>query len=93
MSIQVIKMSNGEEIIAKVSSGDKGYIVATQARSVRMMPDGKGGAQLGLIPFVILNPDGSIPLNENLIVGRAPATNEVEKLYLSEVSGIQLSIS
>lgn len=86
MTIKILKMVNGEEIITKKVSN-----ICSKARSVRMINDPQKGPSLALVPFFILDPDCEFKINENNVVGEINAPSEVEKTYLQETSGIQLA--
>lgn len=49
--VNVLKLSNGEEIIAKVTI-DSGIAICEQALQIVQMPDGKGQVGMAMMPYM-----------------------------------------
>lgn len=84
--VVILKMINGAEVIAKTS----GDFVYKKCRVFQIMNDGKGGAQAGLIPFIMVAPDADCFIEKSNIVTEVDCPSDIEKSYLQEVSTIAL---
>jgi hypothetical protein len=82
MTVKLFKLSNGEELIAEELEGG----VVKRPRTLRLLDDGRPG----LMPFIMLAPESEVKLNQDHVVASVEATQEVSKMYLQQVSGIQL---
>ena len=88
-----IKLINGEEIIGKLvepSLAVEAYMVLEKVRSLTIQPIRQGEAGIGLIPFMVGNPDGSIRIDKRHILGEAveDTPKQLEDAYLQQVSGL-----
>lgn len=89
--VKGLKMVSGEEVICKVRSTTEGLMVS-DALVLQVMPDGRGGYGLGLLPWVHSTKRGEIRINEDQIMGVIDSPDkEVQDAYLSQTSGIQLA--
>lgn len=84
MTVKVLKMSNGDEIIASVS--DTGAYIVSKPRII--FHDGQRG---GLAPYFLTNPDvENVRLADAHVVASYDPSKELEKSYLEMTSKIQL---
>lgn len=90
--IKTLKLSTGEEVICKIEEIDEECGVYTISSPLTLgLMRGQNGVGLGFAPWIFSTKSGQIELNVDQIVGLATPDNEVEKAYLSEISGIQLA--
>ena len=86
MTIKVLKMSNGDEVIGNVSDSSDQHTFIDKPRVVF-----HNGEQGGLMPYCISNPDvKNFPLNRSLIVGSFDAPKELADGYLQSTTGLIL---
>ena len=81
MSIKILKLISGEELLAKEES-DGAF------SNVRVFQI--NGQNAGLIPWLLLSPDQTNVKIEFGIMAKIDAPLEIEKQYLSSTSSIQL---
>ena len=86
----VLKMSNGDEIIATSSNLKSDNYIVDKPRVLQMM-QGQHGVQAGLVPYIMSDPDKTdIVIKSNHVVCSFLASNDLAKSYLQSVSSIQL---
>lgn len=96
LDVKVIKLVNGDELIARhmggpgVSEYRYGNYVFKDIRALQFYPDGQGGVQTGLVPYLTTAPDATLSLNPDLIITTTSCPAEVEKKYNEAVSGLKL---
>jgi hypothetical protein len=97
MSVTVIKLVTGEEIIAQVSQIDlergisTDYITLEKPRIVALSQH-QGEVMMQLIPFIKCDPDANFNCYTQSLAGKisGPVPSHIEKAYLEQTSGIQL---
>ena len=91
MSVVVIKMVNGEEVIAKMVNQTDVTIVVDRPRVINITQDHTGKMQGGLMPYLISDPERkNVSLSRNSIVTSFPADKELSDSYLQMTSGLIL---
>lgn len=95
MSQDVImfKALNGEEIIARLIEEDDKIVLIEKPRLL-VAQQGKqpGQMQIGLVPWYLGSPDGTVEVRQEHIFSRLKLVPpELEKGYLQQTSGIDLS--
>ena len=85
MSIVIIKLISGEEVIA-TKVGD----VYSKVKIFQFSQGQDGKPQLGLIPFISIYPEWTGHINTDLVLVETIAPNDIEKPYLQATSSIQL---
>ena len=86
--VKIFKLVSGEEVLSKVEVIDDGTWLLTDPRMLGMNPQ---TGQPGMMPFMMLNPERKVKLNPNQIIAEsASVPPDMEKKYLSDVSGIAL---
>jgi hypothetical protein len=87
MQVYGIKLSNGDEILARYDYSTNKY---TQLFLVGLQqtPDGRMG--LGMMPYITSNNDATVEINPDLIVCRFVPEEAITKSYLEKTSGIIL---
>lgn len=84
--IKILKLSTGEEVLAKVEDVGDLYIL-TDSRTLAYSPDGKAG----MIPLIQMAPDRPVRLYKSAIIAEVhPIDADMERKYLSDTSGIIL---
>ncbi len=86
MTIKVLKLISGEEIIAR----EEGQGTQSRPRVLQMMQTERGmGA--GLVPFIVSAPDETVTINQMAIVTVVDAPMQIETAYLQQTSSIDLT--
>lgn len=83
----IIKTIAGEELIATKQDSNQ----YEKVRVFRMMDDGQGRPQAGLVPFIMVAPDAKMVFNQDLIFCEIDCPSDVEKSYLEATSGLMLA--
>lgn len=92
MAVHVIKMINGEEVIADVVDCTDLCLVVDRPRVINITQDASGVMQGGLMPYLISSPERkNVPLSNTAIATWFPADKELSDSYLSMTSGLLLS--
>lgn len=93
MNVQVFKLITGEEVIARVvTQPNEEYVGLDRARVISMMPTQNGQLGIALMPLSINAIDAVFFIHSGAIIGHPAKVNiDLEKRYLSETSGIQLT--
>lgn len=81
MGIKIIKMINGEELLADQSSEN----TFKKIRVFHLGPEGKGG----LMPWMMLAPDAEVEILSGICAITEPSM-DVEKSYISATSSLIL---
>jgi hypothetical protein len=92
MQVVSILLTTGVEWIAQ-DSGSFGTdkLSLKKVRKIQLVPDGKGGAGMALLPIFMANNNAEdFDLDTKFVVLKHAPHPEFEKQYLQEVSGIQL---
>jgi hypothetical protein len=88
MSIQGIKLTTGEELVAKVVSFDANAVTVKDPL-VLHMSSGKDGFVINFLPWSIIA-EGPIPIYQHAISSRFDVPKEVEDNYLQNTTGLQI---
>lgn len=91
--VKHLKLINGEEIIGRTCDETglyPGNIVLDTVRSLTIHEVAPGKAGIGMVPFMMGNPDGRIKIPTSDIMGEAitEVPKKLEDSYLQQVSGI-----
>jgi hypothetical protein len=81
-----IKLSNGEEIIARMEEDAADYVRLSKPKSVTL-----GAQGLGMIPFMFLADDDTISIKQQHILVIAPSKKDAADQYLQGTTGIALA--
>ena len=93
MEVITLKLVNGEEWIAKRrrTLDDDTYVLES-VRKLQLVPNGKGGTGLALLPIVMGNVDADeVVISAKHVIMSIAVDSTFERQYLQEVSGIQLT--
>lgn len=89
MKISVLKLSSGEEIIARENQTLSG---ATYSKPMMMqMLQTQQGMGVTMVPYIMSAPDATIEIDSSFIICKIDASKQVEDAYLQQTSGIDLS--
>ncbi len=87
-----LKLINGEEIIGKSvdTFHSEESVTLEKVRSLTIQPIRQGEAGIGMIPFMVGNPDGEIKIRKDHILGepKEDMPKNLEDAYLQQVSGL-----
>lgn len=85
MSIVVLKLINGDEVIAKLVDGKY-----AKPRVFQMIPTERGMSG-ALMPYIMSCPEETVDIASFAIVTTVEASKQIEDAYLQQTSGIDLS--
>ena len=81
-----LKLSSGEEIVARLEKEDTKYFVVKKPMVLIAQQEG-----LGLAPFMFsVSPDAKFSINITSVSCVAKTQDEIAKQYTSQTSGIQM---
>jgi hypothetical protein len=84
-SIYTIKISNGDEMVAKIIAEDDTTYTVT--RPLTVVP-GREGIQM-IFSLFTANPDKNVSINKTAVALIAPARDEVQDSYTEATTGIK----
>ena len=84
-SIISLKLTSGEELIARFESGDETHIIVSKPSVLAQGPQG-----LGMVPWIMSAQSDKITLNKNSIVAQTSTDEEIAKSYIQATSSIQI---
>lgn len=90
--IRILKLTSGEELIAKVEKIDGGYTVTNPLAIQVVGVDQDGmGLQIRMLPYMITRQEGTFTLFDHAVAMPPLETAKaMEDQYLQQTSGIQL---
>ena len=88
--IVAIKLVSSEELIGKVLSDDDDTITLGDVLGL-IAQQTPTGMQVGLVPFMMSNPEGDLTFQKSAITTRTTPSAELEKGYLERTSKIDLT--
>tara|TARA_Y100000590_G_scaffold30504_1_gene33874 strand:- start:463 stop:738 length:276 start_codon:yes stop_codon:yes gene_type:complete len=91
MKVKVIKLKSGEELIARFGDDTlNGTIVLEQPMAIQVMmqPGGKPG--FAMVPWMMASDDKKFTISSDQILAKGKARDEMEKQYLSAITGLSL---
>ena len=91
IEVKVLKMISGEEVIARTKSEDT-LVILDKPLLLTQLPDPArpGRMGLGLVPWIISAVEEDTVVSVDHIIAQLPAKPEIEKMYLSQTSGLSL---
>ena len=81
-----IKLTSGEEIIARLEEETDQYVKVSKPLAVTLGPQG-----LGMIPFMFLNAKETVTLKHNHILAMGPSKKDAADQYMQGTTGIALA--
>lgn len=91
MTVVCFKLANGEEIIAQGTQAGNTWHVE-KVRGMGVQQAGKGQVQLVMGVWMIGDHNAKIELNPAQVIAWYHPLPHIEKAYLTEVSGLDLSM-
>tara|TARA_B100000809_G_scaffold233098_1_gene249548 strand:+ start:890 stop:1174 length:285 start_codon:yes stop_codon:yes gene_type:complete len=91
IEVKVLKMISGEEVIARTKS-ENTLVILDKPLLLTQMPDPSqpGRMAFGLVPWIISAAEEDTVVSVDHIIAQLPAKPEIEKMYLSQTSGLSL---
>ena len=84
--IITIKLTSGEELIAKFEEEDDGSL--TVGKPFALVPNQQG---LGMVPWIMsTNPDTKVSINKNTVVCFLKTDDGIGKQYLQQTTGLTM---
>lgn len=90
--ISVLKLTNGDEIVAYTTEQLDGSVVCSKIRSMQVVPT-KSGPQAALVPWMVATPDVDVTFRKDQYFVLTSAPKEVEDYYLEITSSIKIASS
>lgn len=90
--IKTFKLTSGEEIVAKVKDETETEIVLDDVLLV-MGQQTQQGLQVGLMPFMFSNPEGTLTLTRGVIMVESQPSSGLEKGYIERTSNVAIATS
>ena len=89
--VYVLKLKSGEELIARIDTEYmKPTIVLDQPMGIQVMMQPQGKPGFAMIPWMMASDDKKFTIDSNEVLTKGKARNEMEKQYLSAVTGLSL---
>ena len=89
--VYVLKLKSGEELIARIDTEYmKTTIVLDQPMGIQVMMQQGGKPGFAMIPWMMACDDKKFTIDINEVLKKGKARNEMEKQYLSAVTGLSL---
>ena len=91
IEVKVLKMISGEEVIARTKS-ENTLVILDKPLLLTQLPDPSqpGRVGLGLVPWILSAAEEDTVVSVDHIIAQLPAKPEIEKMYLSQTSGLSL---
>ena len=90
--VYVLKLKSGEELIARIDTENiESTIVLEQPMGIQVMmqqPQGKPG--FAMIPWMMASADKKFTISSDQVLTKGKARDEMEKQYLSAITGLSL---
>jgi len=91
MKTIALKLSTGEELIARVISDTTDYVIVSHARVVGLHQDSQGRVGVGMTEYSLTNTDAEVKIYNQHIVCKYETSSEAERSYITATSGIALA--
>ena len=89
--VYVLKLKSGEELIARIDTENmEPTIVLDQPLGIQVMMQPQGKPGFAMIPWMMASDDKKFTIDSNEVLTKGKARNEMEKQYLSAVTGLSL---
>ena len=89
--VYVLKLKSGEELIARIDTENmEPTIVLDQPLGIQVMMQPQGKPGFAMIPWMMASEDKKFTIDSNEVLTKRKARNEMEKQYLSAVTGLSL---
>ena len=89
--VYVLKLKSGEELIARIDPNDIApTIVLDQPMGIQVMMQQGGKPGFAMIPWMMACDDKKFTIDSNEVLTKGKARDEMEKQYLSAITGLSL---
>lgn len=88
MDVIVLKLSSGEELIARGKNTGDAWKVE-RPRVIVMAPT-QQGIQIAIMPWMAANVDGTYDIDDSHVITHGKPTDNLEKQYLQQTTTIEL---
>ena len=89
--VKVIKLISGEEIIARMTDSQDGFLHLERPKLVHPLPPNAAGQLgVGLAPWCLAGEPSSIKIETKHVMVNIEPKKDIEKSYLSAITGITL---
>ena len=89
--VYVLKLKSGEELIARIDTENmEPTIVLDQPLGIQVMMQPQGKPGFAMFPWMMASDDKKFTIDSNEVLTKGKARNEMEKQYLSAVTGLSL---
>ena len=89
--VYVLKLKSGEELIARIDTENmEPTIVLDQPLGIQVMMQPQGKPGFAMIPWMMASDDKKFTIDSNEVLTKGKARNEMEKQYLSAITGLSL---
>ena len=89
--VKVLKMISGEEVIARIKSENNLMILNKPMLLTQVSdPAGSGRMGLGFVPWILSAVEEDVVVSVDHIITQLSVKPEIEKMYLSQTSGLSL---
>ena len=89
--VYVLKLKSGEELIARIDTENmEPTIVLDQPMGIQVMMQPQGKPGFAMIPWMMASDDKKFTIDSNEVLTKGKARNEMEKQYLSAITGLSL---
>ena len=89
--VYVLKLKSGEELIARIDTENmEPTIVLDQPLGIQVMMQPQGKPGFAMIPWMMASDYKKFTIDSNEVLTKGKARNEMEKQYLSAVTGLSL---
>lgn len=86
-----VKVIGGEELLGTLSDNEfEGYLTLKNVRALMAQPMGQGQVGLGMLPYLMGNPDAEVKIRSDMIIGEPVngPPKALEDSYLEQISGL-----
>ena len=89
--VYVLKLKSGEELIARIDTENmEPTIVLDQPLGIQVMMQPQGKPGFAMIPWMMASDDKKFTIDSNEVLTKGKARDEMEKQYLSAITGLSL---
>ena len=89
--VYVLKLKSGEELIARIDpENEEPTMVLDQPMGIQVMMQPQGKPGFAMIPWMMASADTKFTISSDQVLTKGKARDEMEKQYLSAITGLSL---
>tara|TARA_Y100000593_G_C4143900_1_gene253648 strand:- start:43 stop:324 length:282 start_codon:yes stop_codon:yes gene_type:complete len=89
--VYVLKLKSGEELIARIDpENEEPTMVLDQPMGIQVMMQPQGKPGFAMIPWMMASDDKKFTISSDQVLTKGKARDEMEKQYLSAITGLSL---